>query len=172
MDCGHNSNFNAEPQPRIDMGGGTARTPATFIGLFKLWIEDMTSQGDPVDCFGADGIVDTSVSVLAGAAGVNVQLFFQGDPSTLSDHPKCGGPFDPINYTVGIGPCILDGNFPPVSGGEAVIMCEAGTAASVRTSGGGGVAAKCGCRATGTLTADFGMTNTVIKIQSLAAPPP
>ncbi len=145
VDCGHNSRFNDEPEPRVDINGLLAR-----------WDDDGTNQGEPDECFGDDGIINGIVSVANGTTGqANVQIFFKAKEDTTVNHKKCSMPAAELNYSVAIQGCDLDvGNFPPVDGAPATITCGSGTAWTVNHQGGGGTAAKCGCHSTGTLSED------------------
>lgn len=154
VDCGHNSAFNDEPQPLVDISG-----------LLDNWGDDLTHQGDPNECFGTDGIINGIVSVANGRTGeVNIQIFFKDEVDTTVDHPKCLSASKEVNYSVAIGGCSLSsGSLPPNSAAApAVIICASGTAWTVDHQGGGGTAAKCGCHATGLLG-----NETVILIQNI-----
>ena len=154
--CGHNSDFNDEPRPRVDVNGADTYDPSDRTGLFDLWDQDDRSQGDPAVCFGTNGIIDPIVQVGTTSEGeFDVRLFFRAEVDTTLPG-RCKGASDLIRYGAQFGPCFLDPShsFPPGAGLTAAVTCGAGAQASVRREGGGGAASKCGCHAEGALAQD------------------
>jgi hypothetical protein len=165
VSCGHNSDFNDEPKPRVDING-VVYDPFDRRGLFSLWDHDPRRQGDPAVCFGIDGIIDPIVTVATAAQGefvIRLQAFKAGVDGESTDLPgQCRGRGDTIDYSASIGPCTSDDDSPPGPGQVTSVTCYAGTDATVGPQGGGGIAKKCGCKASGWLD-----ENIVIQVRGL-----
>ena len=141
-----------EGRPRIDISG-----------LYPIWLSDPDAQGEPSSCFG-DGIVSAIVHTENSGNGDQIQvlLFFSAgvDESLL---PGTCDANDLVKYVAEVSDCTLSdppGNYPPQVGETTTIEClgvaaqEDAAQVSIGTEGGGRVAKKCGCVASGLLAND------------------
>ena len=123
-------------------------------GLFLLW-DDPASLGEPSRCFPGGNIVSTFHVTQAGSGNdYDVTMFWPGFPDpTLERCEGTGGTL--VKYFGKIEGCFLDsGPFPPaVKADETVIGCN-GAPVEIKTEGGGRVAKKCGCTASGFIGPD------------------
>lgn len=138
--CGTQSH----PKPRIDISG-----------LFDLWLPPGGGTGDPAACFD-DGVITTPVQAIdsGGDSIIRLLFYFEGDPDL--NLPGCEDADAVVSYVAEFRYCqVENGPYPPTSGsGESIVACATNTPIEIKTEGGGRIAKKCGCVASGFLGSD------------------
>lgn len=136
--CGTQSH----PKPKINING-----------LFDLWPQG--GKGKPETCFG-DGVITTPVQAVdsGGDSAIRLMFYFEGDPDP--NLPGCEDAIAVVSYVAEFSYCqVQNGPYPPTSGsGESIVACPTNTPIEIRTEGGGRIAKKCGCVASGFLGSD------------------